>query len=81
MNQNKTFHGLRFERPSRPIPRRLVAIAGTTMLFALLWWLLPPSVVFWFVLLAIAVLTWMASYGWREAVVALIALLHRLEES
>jgi uncharacterized protein (DUF983 family) len=81
MNHSQTFHGLRFERPNRTVPRRLVVIVGSVVLFALLWWLLPPSLMFWFVLLIVAVLTWMASYGWREAVVVLIALLHRLEEA
>lgn len=81
MNQSTTFHGLRFERGRGRFPHRLIPILVTVPVFVLLWWLVPPSVLFWLLLISTVSLVWAASYGWRQAVATLITLLHRLEES
>lgn len=81
MNRSTTFHGLRFERGPGRFPRRLILPLVTVPVFVLLWWLVPPSILFWFLLVSTVTLVWAASYGWRQAVATLITLLHRLEES
>jgi len=81
MNQTKTFHGLRFERPMRRVPRRILLVLGAIVITGLLGWLLPPGMFVGLMLLAVGLLTWLASYGWRPAVATLITLLHRLEEA
>ena len=70
---------LRFERRPRPLPHRAIAIGVGLVVFTLLWTLVPHSALYWLLLPLLAVLLWAASYGWRQALVALIALLRRLE--
>lgn len=80
MQNPNPFQNLRFARP-RPLPTRVIFVAATLLTFAGLWWLLPPSALFWFLLIAIAVLAWVASYGWRGAVHILRTLFQRLEQA
>ena len=81
MKQSKTFRNLHFEAPKGGIPRRVIVLVVSLGLFVITWWLVPPVALFWLLLMAIAVLTWAASFGWRPAVASIIALLHRLEEA
>jgi hypothetical protein len=65
------------------LPWRLVAVGIAVAVFVALWQLLPPETLVWVLGFAIAVLAWMASYGYRKAMhmVAVLAnWLERLEE-
>jgi len=78
MDKARPYQGLRFERTMRAISPRLAAIAIAIAVFGLLWWLVSPGGLFWLLLLSVIVLTWVASFGWRQAVSALVAFLERL---
>lgn len=80
MQQSNPFQNLRFTR-HRAVPRKPIAIGAVLVGFAALWWLVPPSVSFWLMLAGLAVIVWVASFGWRDAIRALQALLRRLEQS
>ena len=75
------FQGMRFARGRSRFPRRLIPVAVAAVVFTGIWWLLPSVVAFWLLLPIVIVLTWTASYHWRQAVAILITLLHRLEEA
>ena len=81
MDRKESYTGLRFERRSETFPRRLIPIGVALACFTLLWWLVPHSTLYWLLLPLVGLLTWVASYGWRSAAVALHDLLHRLEEA
>jgi len=80
MDKTDLYRGLRFDRQLSTVPRRLIPVGIALVLFTLLWLVIPPVALFWLLLLGLVVLVWMASYGWRQAVAALIALLRRLEQ-
>lgn len=75
------FQGFRFARGRSRFPQRLIPLAVAAVVFTGIWWLLPSGVAFWLLLPIVITLTWAASYQWRQAVAALITLLHRLEEA
>jgi hypothetical protein len=65
------------------LPWRLVAVGIAVAVFVGLWQLLPPETLAWVLGALVAVLTWMASYGYRRALhmIAVTAnWLERLEE-
>lgn len=81
MDRIESLQGLRFEQPLvRRIPRWLVPFVIVPVVFTLLWLTIPHSGLYWLLLIAVTVFAWMASYGWRRAVSALIGLLQRLEQ-
>ena len=80
MNRTAPFRNLQFEGRPRSVPRRLVAIGIALAVFTGLWIVVPRSGLFWLLLIALAALVWVASFGWREAVARLIELLVRLEQ-
>jgi hypothetical protein len=80
MDWTEANSNLHFERRSRPLPYRVIAIGVGLGIFTLLWILIPPGILYWLLLPLLAVLVWAASYSWRQALTALIALLHRLEQ-
>ncbi len=80
MNKTGSVAGMRFERARQRIPGRVVVVAVAIAGFWLVWNRLPRDLSFWLLVIALAVLTWMASYSWRQAVAALIRFLHRLEQ-
>ena len=80
MNWTEMNPNLRFERRAHPIPYRVIAIGVGLGIFTLLWTLIPSRTLYWLLLSLMAVLVWVASYGWRQALAALIRLLHRLEQ-
>ena len=80
MNWTEIKPNLRFERRPHLLPYRVIATGAGIGLFTLLWVLIPPAALYWLVLPLLAVLVWMASYGWRQALAALIALLNKLEQ-
>ena len=46
----------------------------------LTWERAPRDFGFWLLIIVTAVLTWMASYSWRQAVAVVIRFLHQLEQ-
>jgi hypothetical protein len=54
--------GSRFRLSQRTIFLALLQIG-----FAILWRTISPQILFWFLMLLICILGWMASYGWRIA--------------
>ena len=79
MNWSEVNSNLRFERRPRPLPHRVIAMGVGLGIFTLLWTLVPHSALYWLLLPLLAALVWAASYGWRQSLAALIALLRRLE--
>lgn len=75
------YAGLRFERPRRSIPSRMLGIGLTTLVFNLLWWRASHETLYWVLLVGITLQGWVASFGWRKALAALHELLYRLEQS
>jgi hypothetical protein len=80
MSWSEINSNLRFEHRPQPLPHRAIAIGVGLGIFTLLWILIPSSALYWLLLLSLAVLLWVASYGWRQSLVVLIALLNRLEQ-
>ena len=80
MDWSEITPNLRFERQPHPLPHRAIAIGSVLSIFTLMWILIPPGALYWLLLPLLAVLVWAASYGWRQSLAALIALLHRLEQ-
>ncbi len=80
MNNPNPFSGLRFARVRPSLSHRAIFVGGCTIVFTLLWWIVAPATLYWLLLIAIGLLGWMASYGWRQALAALHDLLHQLEQ-
>ena len=57
----------------------IISVVLSVVLFHLLWRSLPASTMYWLLLPLLAILVWVAGFGWRQALAALIALLLRLE--
>ena len=76
---NIDFSNLRFNRPQRTIPGRVIWIGGLLAGVGLAWAALPPGAFFWLILLLVATLGWAASYGWRQAAQNLSAFLDRIQ--
>ena len=73
------FSNLRFNRPQRTIPGRVLWIGGLLIGVGLAWVALPPTAFFWLILLLIMVLGWAASYGWRHSARVLAAFLNHIQ--
>jgi hypothetical protein len=83
METKERFQGLQFDRQRRTNFRfqgRLIPVAAALAVVSLLWVILPHGAFFWVLLIVLAVLVWMASYGWRPALAALISWLEQLEQ-
>jgi hypothetical protein len=80
MNKPGSVTGMRFAKSQRRVPARAVAVGLAVAGFWLVWQRVPRELGFWLLVIVIAVLTWMASYNWRQAVTSLIRFLHRLEQ-
>lgn len=76
MNQTSPFSNIRFNPPR--IPRRLIPVIIAAVLFILIWRIANPGTVFWIGLLMTSILVWVASFGWRQALMVLIQFLHYL---
>ena len=81
MNWHSTESNLRFERRSLTALYRLIAVVATLGVFALLWAIVPREGLFWLLLLLVGLSTWIATYGWRGATIAVISALTHLERS
>jgi hypothetical protein len=69
------FSGLRFMRSPNRLGSQVGWVASTLVMFTLVWLILPPAAVYWLLFLGLAAVSWVASYGWRPAMVNLIAFL------
>jgi hypothetical protein len=78
MNKPTDYGHLNFQRQPWKIPGRVLATVGVVILLSLLWWILPPVVLYWLLLFPVVGLTWAATYGFREALKDVIKLLQRL---
>jgi len=68
--ENNGYEMFTFKRPPR-IPRRVLWQAGLMIAVRLLWGMVQPRNYFWMVLIIVNILGWMASYGWRMAILDL----------
>ena len=76
----KEYENLNFEPPLGNIPPRMMWIIATLGLFSLAWWLVPHNALYWLALPIIAGLAWLASFGWRPGLQALLRFIHQLEQ-
>jgi len=74
------FKNFRFDRRTRLIPGKIMSIGIALIAFNLAWFVVPRPVIYWILLLAIVVLVWTASFGWRHALSILINWLQRLKQ-
>jgi hypothetical protein len=81
MDDQEIFQGLNFERAKPQLSSSVVSIIAASLVFSAVWLVLPRQATFLLTLIAIAILTWMASYGWEEALEALIRFLERQRKS
>jgi|GEM_PF-1649926 len=81
MNDHEVFEGLNFERKKPQLSSSFVSIIAASIAFTAVWLVLPRQVAFFLNLIAIAILTWMASFGWEDALEALIRFLERQRKS
>ena len=77
MDDQEIFQGLNFERAKPQLSSALVSIIAISLVFTAVWLVLPRQASFLLTLIAIALLTWMASFGWEDALEALIRFLER----
>lgn len=75
-NRYETFE---FKRPAR-IPRRVLWQVGLMIAVRLLWGMVAPQNYFWMVLIIVNNLGWMASYGWRMAILDLRTWIDRMTQ-
>jgi len=71
---------LQLDRRSSRVNWRLVSVGAATVIFTLLWIAVPHGLLYWITSLLLAVLVWLASYGWREALARIHNLVHHLLE-
>jgi len=76
MNQTSPFSNIHFNRPQ--LPRRWIPVIIAAVLFIFIWRFANPGTVFWIGLLMTSILVWVASFGWRQALMVLIEFLHYL---
>ena len=72
MNRTKDYQNIHFERFIGKIPRRVLSLIGVPVGFTILWIALPAAAVYWLTLLLIVVLTYVAGFGWEQALAHLI---------
>ena len=75
-NRYETFE---FKRPAL-IPRRVLWQAGLMIAVRLLWGMVAPHNYFRMVLIIVNILGWMASYGWRMAILDLRTWIDRMTQ-
>ena len=81
MHETQSYQNIHFDRRlQRPVLKRTLTIGLAIVLFTVLWRILPSGIQYWMLMPFIAILTWMASYGWRQALSSLIVFLRRLEQ-
>jgi len=80
MSDTHPYNTFRFDRPTLLPSRRIIPILVILILFTLLWKAVPHSALYWLLTPLYAILGWMATYGWRQALANLIVFLNRLEQ-
>jgi apolipoprotein N-acyltransferase len=78
MNEPFDFQHLNFSSRRHTFPVRLAILVGffvATILFCVV---IPPNIQFWLAIPVLMCLTWLATYGWRPGVNALINFLQNL---
>ena len=75
MNNFSEFQNLHFERRLSAIPRKLIVVVLVSIGFSALWLLLPSGAMYWLLLIFIAILSWIASFGWQAALTVFIGFL------
>lgn len=81
MNSSDFFNNLNFEDRRLSPTQRIIFVGSLLGGFALLWFSIGHGIVFWVLLLALGILGWVASYGWRQALSALHDFIHQLEQN
>ena len=81
MNEHQKYQGLNFERVKPQLSSALVSIIAASLVFTAVWLVLPRQTSFLLTLIAVVVLTWMASFGWEDALESLIRFLERQRKS
>ena len=79
MNKTGGYDNLNFQRQPRRIAPQIIAALVAIAVFTLLWLVIPQTFLYWLLVIPLACLSWVASYGFRHAVSDLIKLLQRLE--
>ena len=79
MTNRDDYRGFRFneDRQLRLTGKSAVVVI-TIVVFLFLWWALGATAMFWPMAIVLPSLAWVASFGWRQAVIALIRFLERL---
>ena len=72
------FRNLNFDSRASVLPRRLIPVGIALAVFTILWVLVPGSALYWLLLPLVAVAVWIASYGWRKALLVVHDLLHQI---
>jgi len=81
MDDQEIFQGLNFERAKPQLSSALVSIIAVSLAFTAVWLVLPRQATFLLTLIAVALLTWMASFGWEDALDSLIRFLEHQRKS
>ena len=81
MDDHQKYQGLNFERVKTSVPSALVSIIAVSLVFSAIWLVLPRQASFLLTLIAVVILTWMASFGWEDALDSLIRFLERQRKS
>ena len=81
MDDQEIFQGLNFERAKPQLSTALVSIIAVSLVFTAIWLILPRPITFLLTLLTLALLTWMASFGWEDALEILIRFLEHQRKS
>jgi hypothetical protein len=80
MDHSHEYSKLRFRQHFPAVNRRGLVVGAGMAGFGLLWWVVPQTGMFWLLLLILAALVWMASFGWKAALAALVIFLQRLQQ-
>ncbi len=78
MNDDTPFRNLHFANRTATWPRRLIPVGIALTVFTILWVLVPASALYWLLLPLVALAVWVASYGWRKALLVVHDLLHQV---
>jgi hypothetical protein len=80
MDRSEEYRNLRFRRRWPALSRRGLAVGVGLAGFGLLWRVVPQTGMFWVLLPVLAGLVWVASFGWKAALAALVDFLQRLQQ-
>ena len=72
MNKDSQFQSISFDRTLQRVPRRAPIVMIPIILIILAWRFFPVNAFFWLSLMGVAILAWVASFGWRLALSNLI---------